>query len=108
MIKDHRSKACVFRGHDESSYTKNQGNYIELIKLLATYNDKVPGVVLTNAPQNAKYTSSQIQNEILDIFPTKVWDVIRKEIGDAKFCILVDEARVRKNGANGNHFEICW
>jgi asparagine N-glycosylation enzyme membrane subunit Stt3 len=72
MIKDHRSKACVFRGHNESSYTKNQGNYIELIKLLATYNDKVPGVVLTNAPQNAKYTSSQIQNEILDIFPTKV------------------------------------
>ncbi|XP_062151972.1 uncharacterized protein LOC133860366 [Alnus glutinosa] len=53
----------------------------------------VDGVVLTNAPRNAKYTSPQIQKEILHIFTTKVRDVIRKEIGDAKFCIIVDEAR---------------
>ncbi|XP_062161851.1 uncharacterized protein LOC133868851 [Alnus glutinosa] len=58
-----------------------------------TLNHKVDGVVLTNAPRNAKYTSPQIQKEILHIFATKVRDVIRKEIGDAKFCILVDEAR---------------
>jgi len=64
-------QACAFRGHDESSDSKNQGNFIELIKLLATYNDDVSGLVLEN----------------------KVRDVIRKEIGDAKFCILVDEAR---------------
>jgi len=49
--------------------------------------------VLTNAPRNAKYTSPQFQKEILHIFATKVRDVIRKEIGDAKFCILVDEDR---------------
>ncbi|XP_062167014.1 uncharacterized protein LOC133873313 [Alnus glutinosa] len=81
------------RGHDESSDSKNQGNFIELIKFVATFNDKVDRVVLTNAPRNAKYTSPQIQKEILHIFATKVRDVIRKEIGDAKFCILVDEAR---------------
>jgi len=108
MIKDHRSKACVFRGHDESSYTKNQGNYIELIKLLATYNDKVPGVVLTNAPQNAKYTSSQIQNEILDIFATKCEMWFAKKLGMPSFAFLLMKLGMRKNGANGNHFEICW
>jgi hypothetical protein len=86
-------QACAFRGHDESSDSKNQGNFIELIKFLATFNDKVDGVVLTNAPRNAKYTSPQIQEEILHIFATKVRDVIRKEIGDAKFFILVDEAQ---------------
>jgi len=64
-----------------------------LIKFLATFNDKVDGVVLTNAQRNAKYTSPQIQKEILHIFATKVQNVIRKEIEDAKFCILVDEAR---------------
>jgi hypothetical protein len=63
-----------------------------LIKFLATYNDKVDGVVLTNAPQNAKYRSPHIQKEILHIFAIKVRDVIRKEIGDAKFCILIDAA----------------
>ncbi|XP_062145907.1 uncharacterized protein LOC133853901 [Alnus glutinosa] len=83
----------IGKGHDESSDSKNKGNFIELIKFLATFNDKVDGDVLTNASRNAKYTSLQIQKEILHIFATKVRDVIRKEIGDAKFCILVDEAR---------------
>jgi len=86
-------QACAFRGHDERFDSKNQGNFIELIKLLATYNDDVSGLVLENAPKNAKYTSPKIQKEILHIIANKVGDVIRKEIGDAKFCILIDEAR---------------
>ncbi|KAG6645251.1 hypothetical protein CIPAW_08G109200 [Carya illinoinensis] len=75
-------RACAFRG-----------NFIELIKLLANYNDQVNGVVIKNVPQNAKYTSPKIQNEILYIFVNKVQNVIREEIGDVKFCILVDETR---------------
>ena len=37
-------------------------------------------------------TSPEIQKEILNILATKVRNKIREEIGDAKFCILVDEA----------------
>ena len=37
-------------------------------------------------------TSLEIQKEILNILATKVRNKIREEIGDAKFCILVDEA----------------
>jgi hypothetical protein len=33
-----------------------------------------------------------IHKEILHVFSTKVKDAIRDEIGNAKFCILVDEA----------------
>jgi hypothetical protein len=33
-----------------------------------------------------------IQKEILHIFSTKVKEAIRKEIGNAKFCIIIDEA----------------
>jgi hypothetical protein len=29
-------QACAFRDHDESSNSNNQGNFIELVKLLAT------------------------------------------------------------------------
>ena len=86
-------QACAFRGHDESLDSKNRGNFIELIKFTSTFNDKVASVVLENAPGNAKYTSPTIQKEILHILASNVRNAIREEIGDAKFCILVDEAR---------------
>ena len=86
-------QACAFRGHDESSKSRNQGNFLELLKLLASYNDEVAKVVLENAPQNCKYTSHQIQKELLQILSSRVKKSIREEIGDFKFCIIVDEAR---------------
>ncbi|KAL1359585.1 hypothetical protein AAHE18_04G117300 [Arachis hypogaea] len=69
-------QACAFRGHDETSYNK-----------------EVDAVVLDNAPQNAIYTSPSIQKEILHVFARKVQNEIRNEIGNAKFCLIVDEAR---------------
>ncbi|KAG6692738.1 hypothetical protein I3842_10G129500 [Carya illinoinensis] len=86
-------QTCALRGHDESPNSKSKGNIIELIKLLTSYNDQVNGVVMENTPHNAKYTSPKIQKEILHIFTNKVRNVIHEEIEDAKFCILVDEAR---------------
>ncbi|XP_050374625.1 uncharacterized protein LOC126792201 [Argentina anserina] len=49
-------------------------------------------VVLDNAPKHAMYIAPSIQKEILDIIATKIRSRIRAEIGDAKFCILVDES----------------
>nr|XP_023889657.1 zinc finger MYM-type protein 1-like [Quercus suber] len=49
--------------------------------------------IIEKAPKNATYTSPRIQKEILHVFSTKVKKAIREEIGDAKFCIMVDEAR---------------
>ncbi|XP_058775953.1 uncharacterized protein LOC131650249 [Vicia villosa] len=83
---------CAFRGHDESTTSSNQGNFLELIKLLACCNDEVAKVVLENAPCNSEYTSHIIQKEILHILSSRVKKYIRKEIGDSKFCIIVDEA----------------
>ena len=48
---------------------------------------------MAKAPKNVTYTSPQTQKEILHVISTKVKKAIRKEIGDAKFCILVDKAR---------------
>ncbi|KAG6642254.1 hypothetical protein CIPAW_09G129800 [Carya illinoinensis] len=83
----------LIESHDESSDSKNQVNFIELIILFASYNDQVNGVVMENAPQNAKYISPKIQKEILHIFANKVQNAIHKKIRDAKFCTLVDEAQ---------------
>ncbi|XP_073066009.1 uncharacterized protein [Primulina eburnea] len=84
-------QGCAFRGHDESVDSKNRGNYIELINLLGRMNPEI-GSILEKAAKNAKYTSAEIQREILKIIAGIVRDKIREEIGEAKFCILVDEA----------------
>ncbi|XP_024312396.1 zinc finger MYM-type protein 1-like [Brachypodium distachyon] len=86
-------QACAFRGHDESPGSINQGNFLELIKLLALYNKEVNEVVLQNAPRNAKYTSGEVQQEILQLLSRRVQKNIIEEIGTSKFCIMVDEAR---------------
>ncbi|XP_022681041.1 zinc finger MYM-type protein 1-like [Setaria italica] len=86
-------QGCPFRGHDESPESINRGNFIEMVKLLASYNTEVNEVVLENAPKNAKYTSPDVQKEILSILARKVQKSIREEIGNSKFCIMVDEAR---------------
>ncbi|XP_072084460.1 uncharacterized protein [Arachis hypogaea] len=64
-----------------------------MIKLIASYNDEVAKIVLENTTYNAKYTSHQIQKEILHILSNKVRKHICEEIGDFKFCIVVDETR---------------
>ncbi|GJN08311.1 hypothetical protein PR202_ga26217 [Eleusine coracana subsp. coracana] len=63
-----------------------------MVKLLASYNEEVKAVVLGNAPQNAKYTSPTIQKEILDLLACNVQRAICNKIGNAKFCIIVDES----------------
>jgi len=54
-------QACAFRGHYEGSESRNQGNFLELLKLLVSYNDEVAKVLLENAPEKCEYTSHQIQ-----------------------------------------------
>ncbi|XP_058772250.1 uncharacterized protein LOC131646122 [Vicia villosa] len=81
------------RGHDETRKSRNQGNFLELLKILASYNDEIAKVVLENAPQNCKCTSHQIQKELLKILSSRVKKSIREKIGDSKFCIVVHEAR---------------
>ncbi|XP_050241219.1 uncharacterized protein LOC126690129 [Quercus robur] len=49
--------------------------------------------IIEKAPKNATYTSPRIQKEILHVFSVKVKKAIQEEIGDAKFCIMVNEAR---------------
>ncbi|KAK1391494.1 zinc finger MYM-type protein 1-like [Heracleum sosnowskyi] len=81
-------QACALRGHDESSTSRNRGNLIEIVKTFGRLSPDISNVVLENAPK----TSPKVQKDILHIFASKVRNKIRNEIGDSKFCILVDEA----------------
>ncbi|KAI5318135.1 hypothetical protein L3X38_037843 [Prunus dulcis] len=90
-------QACAFRGNDESIDSMNRGNFIELIKYTAQWNDKVAEVVLENAPRNAKYTAPSIQKQVLHILADKVINKIRDKVGESTYCILVDEAKDASN-----------
>ena len=81
-----------FRDHDESPNSCSRGHFIEIIKSYAGMNDDIGKVVLENAHKHAMYIAPSIQKEIPDIIATKIRNTIRQEIGDAKFCILVDES----------------
>ncbi|XP_071741139.1 uncharacterized protein [Rutidosis leptorrhynchoides] len=93
IIKRLTMQACALRGHDERPCSMNRGNFLELLKFLSSYNKEVENVVLDNAQQNSQYTSPDVQKEILHIFARNVQRSIRDEIGNAKFCLIVDECR---------------
>ena len=56
------------------------------LTFMTLYNKDVARVVLEKAPQNAKYTSPDIQKELLQMFAMKVQEAIRDEIGTAEIC----------------------
>ena len=85
-------QGITFRGRDKSSTSVNRGNLLEILDVVASYDKKVAEVI-AKAPKNETYISPQIQKQILHVFSMKVMNAIREEIGDAKFCIVVDETR---------------
>jgi ribosomal protein L22 len=85
-------QGIAFRGRDESVSSTNRGNFLEILDLPISYSKKLAEVV-AKAPKNATYTSPKVQKQILHVFSTKVKEIIRNEIGDTKFCLIVDEAR---------------
>ncbi|XP_050222533.1 uncharacterized protein LOC126672625 [Mercurialis annua] len=86
-------QGCEFRGSGETDESLNPGNFLKLVKLLASYNENVANIVLENAPKIAKYTSPKIQKQLLNVIANKVRNKIRKDIRDFKFYLIVDEAR---------------
>ena len=49
-------QGLAFRGHDESEQSSNRGNFIELLKWLASNSTKVNKFVLKNTPGNCSLT----------------------------------------------------
>jgi len=82
-----------FRGHDETKYSKNRGNFLELLRFLADHNVEIGGVVLQNAPNNMKLVAPDIQKDIVHAAAVETTNKIIEELGDESFSVLVDESR---------------
>jgi hypothetical protein len=81
-----------FRGHNESEESSNRGNFIELLKWLATNNVEVDKYVLKNAPGNCTLTSPDIQKDIIQCCAMETRKHIVQEIEDEYYTILADES----------------
>ena len=80
-----------FRGHDESDFSLNRGNYIELLQLLKEYDTVLKDHIETATVFSA--TSSAIQNDLIQSVHDVVLDEITIQIQNAPFvAIMLDEA----------------
>ncbi|TYH19738.1 hypothetical protein ES288_A05G376200v1, partial [Gossypium darwinii] len=70
---------CAFSSHDETSNSRNRSNFLELITLLAFYNDKVSKVVLDNAIRKVNILLTLFKKEILHILANKARDECKRE-----------------------------
>ena len=87
------AQAHAFRGHDESSSSLNRGNFLEMIEWHKKRNDEVRVAFEELCPLNAKMLSSDIQKDLCSTFAREVKKVIKKEIGNKLFSVLIDESR---------------
>lgn len=65
---------------------------MEVFKLLASYNKQVDSVILDNTLKIVRYTFPQSERRF-HVYARKVQNTIREEIGDLKFCLIMDKSR---------------
>ena len=83
----------ALRGHREGPESLNKGNFLEILDLLKSDNEWLDKC-LVSAAKNAKYTSPDIQNSLLQAACSAVLEGIKDEIHLAKyFAVMVDESR---------------
>ena len=82
------------RGHHEDFDSRNQGNFLETLKLLAKYNAVIKehlSVFQLSSKGMTTYLSPTIQNELIELPGKKAKHLILEEIKAAKyFSILLD------------------
>ncbi|KAH1264694.1 Zinc finger MYM-type protein 1 [Glycine max] len=86
-------QGLAFRGHDESTNSANQGNFLELLRFLAKHNESINHVVLENAPENHQLIAPKIQKDIVNAAALETTNAIITDLEDELFAIIVDEAR---------------
>ena len=87
----------ALRGHSDNTTnvekdtfdTENHGNFWALLNLRVDAGDTVLGEHLVSAPRNATYTSSIIQDKIIDILADQIRQKIIRKVQGAKWFSVV-------------------
>ena len=86
-------QALAFRGHDESKTSKNKGNFLKMLDWYRKMDPKAALVTGENAPGNNQMSCPKIQKDFVRACAEETSELIKNEIGDRWFSVLVDEAR---------------
>ncbi|KAL5129921.1 Zinc finger MYM-type protein 1 [Glycine soja] len=89
----HIEQGLAFRGHDESTNSANQGNFLELLKFFVEHNESINHIVLENATENHQLIAPKIKKDIVNVVALETTNSIITNLGDELFVIIVDEAR---------------
>ncbi|XP_063039724.1 uncharacterized protein LOC134434959 [Engraulis encrasicolus] len=84
-----------FRGDHDSFDSRDEsgcGLFLSLFEYTLRKDPKLAKIALT-MPRNARYTSHEIQNEIVDIMSTMVTEHIVREVGESFYTIKADGTR---------------
>ena len=90
----------ALRGHSDNATdlerdvldVENHGNFRALLDFRVDAGDTTLGEHLCTAPRNATYTSSVIQNQVIDVVANQVRQQIITKVRAAKwFTVVVDE-----------------
>ncbi|KAJ1258931.1 hypothetical protein BS78_10G113900 [Paspalum vaginatum] len=87
------SQGHAFRGHDESASSLNKGNFLEMLDWYKKRNDDVRTAFNELCPQNAQMTSHYIQQDLTESCAKEISKLIKEDIGDNLFSVLIDESR---------------
>ncbi|XP_051793678.1 zinc finger MYM-type protein 1-like [Acanthochromis polyacanthus] len=91
------NQGLPFRGHREyaglGAPTVNEGNFLELLKLLAKY-DTIIDNHISELNRGYKYISPESQNEIITCLGNETLQMIVKEIKDAFFYSVIADSTI--------------
>lgn len=87
----------AFRGESERSIEEGDGLYLRTFSQLLFPLEPMWSDIHKRLPQNAKYTSPEIQNEVISVLATLVKRTIAKDICEAKLYTIMADGTTDKN-----------
>ena len=86
-LRGHRDDRVQFT----ETPTMNEGNFITIVCLLAESNPTLKGHLISG-PENARYTSKTVQNEVIGVIPDSIRDYFRQCLEkNSHFALIADE-----------------
>ena len=83
----------ALRGHDESPTSSDPGNFLSILEVICAHDDIVKEHYEAGS-RNMKYTSPDIQNDLITIMGEMVKRRISREVNEAEmYSIMVDETK---------------
>ncbi|CAB4015919.1 zinc finger MYM-type 1 [Paramuricea clavata] len=91
------ANGLAFRGSDESDIDTGDGLFLRAFSQLLFPLEEKWGKIHKNLPKNAKYTSHDIQNEVIEVLASLVKTKIAEDVRKAELFTIIADGTTDKN-----------